>query len=94
MATEFVYKARNKSGDKIKGKIEAENKSVIAQQLREKGYFITEIDEKSGSIDIGEYLNMHKKVKLKEEINNFLLKYKDNLFIMHDLKKLKIIKKS
>jgi type IV pilus assembly protein PilC len=66
MATEFVYEAKNKSGDKVKGSIEAENKSVIARQLRDKGYYITEISEKRSSIDIGELLKMHKKVKLKD----------------------------
>lgn len=66
MATEFVYEAKNKSGDKIKGSVEAENKSVIARQLRDKGYYITEINEKRSSIDIGELLKMHKKVKLKD----------------------------
>ncbi|MFW6273902.1 MAG: type II secretion system F family protein [Halanaerobium sp.] len=66
MATEFVYEAKNKSGDKVKGSIEAENKSVIARQLRDKGYYITEISEKRSSIDIGEFLKMHKKVKLKD----------------------------
>jgi len=66
MATEFVYEAKNKSGEKVKGSIEAENKSVIARQLREKGYFITEIKEKRSSIDIGEFFSMHKRVKLKD----------------------------
>lgn len=66
MATEFVYEAKNKSGDKIKGSIEAENKSVIARQLRDKGYYITEINEKRSSIDIGEFLKMRKSVKLKD----------------------------
>ncbi len=66
MATEFVYEAKNKSGEKVKGSIEAENKSVIARQLREKGYFITQIKEKRSSIDIGEFLSMHKRVKLKD----------------------------
>src|SRR6056297_3516229 len=66
MATEFVYEAKSKNGDKVKGSIEAENKSVIARQLRDKGYYITEIKEKRSSIDIGELLKMHKRVKLKD----------------------------
>ena len=66
MATEFVYEAKSKNGEKVKGSIEAENKSVIARQLREKGYFITEIKEKRSSIDVGEFLSMHKRVKLKD----------------------------
>ncbi|MCC3143721.1 type II secretion system F family protein [Halanaerobium sp. Z-7514] len=66
MANQFKYKAKNSSGDVIKGSIEAENKSVIARQLRDKGYYITEINQVRESIDIGEVLKLHKKVKLKD----------------------------
>lgn len=66
MATEFVYEVKNKSGEKLKGSIEAENKSVIARQLRDKGYYIIKISEKRSSIDVGEFLKMHKSVKLKD----------------------------
>ncbi|PUU88409.1 type II secretion system F family protein [Halanaerobium congolense] len=65
MAIEYQYKAKNKEGDLISGTIEAENKSVIARQLRDKGYYITEISEKRKALDVGEFLKMHKKVKLK-----------------------------
>jgi type IV pilus assembly protein PilC len=66
MALEYVYKAKSKNGDVISGTIEAENKSVIARQLRDKGYYITEISEKRKVLDVGEFLKMHKKVKLKD----------------------------
>ncbi|SHM24442.1 type II secretion system F family protein [Halanaerobium congolense] len=66
MALEYVYKAKSKDGDVISGTIEAENKSVIARQLRDKGYYITEISEKRKALDVGEFLKMHKKVRLKD----------------------------
>lgn len=63
MANQFKYKAKNSSGDVVKGTIEAENKSVIARQLRDKGYYITEINQVRESMDIAEVLKLHKKVK-------------------------------
>jgi len=66
MAEEFEYKAKNKDGDLISGTIEAESKSAIARQLREKGYYITEISEKRKVFDVGEFIKKHRKVKLKD----------------------------
>ncbi|SIQ12833.1 type II secretion system F family protein [Halanaerobium kushneri] len=66
MAIEFQYTAKNKEGDVVEGTIEAENKSVIARQLREKGYYITEISEKRKAIDVGEFIKKHLKVKIKD----------------------------
>ena len=43
MAEEFEYKAKNKDGDLISGTIEAESKSAIARQLREKGLSLIHI---------------------------------------------------
>lgn len=66
MAIEFQYKAKSKNGDQISGTLEAENKSVIARQLRDKGYYITEISEKRKALDVGEFIKMHRRVKLKD----------------------------
>ena len=66
MALEFKYKAKSKEGDVISGTLEAENKSIIARQLRDKGYYITEISEKRKALDVGEFIRMHRKVKLKD----------------------------
>lgn len=66
MAPQFEYVAKNKKGETVKGTIEADNKSVIAGQLRSQGYFITDIKQKRASINIGQMFKMQKRVKLKD----------------------------
>jgi type IV pilus assembly protein PilC len=55
MAT-FVYKARNWDGKIVSAEMEGESKEVCISKLREKGYFVTSIDEKkvgAGGISFG-----------------------------------------
>lgn len=68
MAVEFQYQAKNKNGDSISGTLEAESKSVVVSQLRNKGYYITKIKKKrkSSDIDLGDLFKKYKKVKLKD----------------------------
>lgn len=66
MAPQFEYVAKNKKGETIKGNIEADNKSTIASQLREQGYYITDIKKKRESIDLNEFFKLEKKVNLKD----------------------------
>ncbi len=66
MAPEFNYVAKNKSGDKIKGSLEADNSSLVASQLKEKGYYVTSIKEKKARKSIDEYFKFHKRVKIDD----------------------------
>lgn len=55
MAT-FVYKARNWDGKIVSAEMEGESKEVCISKLREKGYFVTSIEEKkagAGGISFG-----------------------------------------
>ena len=66
MAPEFNYVAKNKSGDEIKGNLEADNSSLVASQLKEKGYYVTSIKEKKARKSIDEYFKFHKRVKIDD----------------------------
>jgi type IV pilus assembly protein PilC len=45
----FTYKARNWDGKIVSAEMEGESKEVCIAKLREKGYFVTSIQEKKGS---------------------------------------------
>ena len=66
MAPFFQYEARNKAGEKITGKLEADNSTQLAKQLKNQDYYVTSITEKRKEIDIGKSLKLSKKVKLKD----------------------------
>ncbi len=66
MAPVFEYEARSRTGKKIKGTLTADEPSVVANQLKEQGYFITSVNKKPGKKDIGEYFDFRKKVKIKD----------------------------
>ncbi len=66
MAPVFHYIAKNKNGDELKGSIEAESSSMVASQLKEKGYYITSIKEKKRRKSVGEYLQFDKRIKISD----------------------------
>lgn len=66
MAKTFAYKAKDRSGQVLVGSILAENENAVAIHIREKGYFITQIKEESGSNSINEFLDQFKSISLKE----------------------------
>lgn len=47
---QFAYKARTRDGKIITGELEADSKEAVASRLREKGYFVTQVKEKSKEI--------------------------------------------
>lgn len=66
MTPVFEYEARNREGERISGILEGEDTSLVARQLREKGYYVTSISKKSERKDIGEFLKFSRKVKIKD----------------------------
>ncbi len=66
MSPVFNYVARSKSGEQINGTLEADNSSNVASQLREKGYYVTDLDEQRDRGSFREYLKFSRKVKIKD----------------------------
>lgn len=66
MSPVFEYKARKKEGGNINGTTEADNSTAVANQLKERGYYVTAINEKRKKLDLSEYVNLTKKVKIKD----------------------------
>lgn len=66
MAPVFEYEAKNREGEKINGVLEVEDASLAAKQLREKGYFITSLNQKTKKKDAGGYFSFSKRVKISD----------------------------
>lgn len=67
MAQDFVYKAKDRTGKLLTGKIAAENEAGAAAFIREKGYFVLNIKQaKGGSSGFENYLKNMRKVSVKE----------------------------
>jgi len=66
MASLFEYEAKDRNGNKVTGELEADNKTAIATQLKEKGYYITNISVKKQSKDVSEIINFNNSVSTKE----------------------------
>lgn len=62
----YQYEAVNTSGEKISGQLEVERSSMVARQLKENGYFVTDIKEAKEKKDIGEYFKTRGRVKTKD----------------------------
>lgn len=61
----FVYKVRDVRGIPAKGELEADSRAEVANELRNKGYTVVGINEKSGGPSIGSLLNSSKRIKSK-----------------------------
>ncbi len=66
MAPMFNYVAKNREGEELKGSLEADNSSMVASQLKEKGYYVTSINEKKKRKSLGEYFKFRKRVKIND----------------------------
>lgn len=64
MAT-YVFKAMDAAGGRAAGEIEAETKQAVADQLRQRGLIVLDIDEKGGSAEISlPFMGGHKAADL------------------------------
>ena len=66
MAPMFEYEVRSENGQKIEGTLEAENESMLAQNLRKKGYYILDIKRKREGFNLSNINIFEKKVKLND----------------------------
>lgn len=66
MAPEFKYIAKNKSGDKIEGTLEADDSSQVVKKLKEKGYYVTSLNKKKNRKDVMEFFNFNKRVTISD----------------------------
>ncbi len=66
MAPEFQYVAKNKSGDKIEGKIEADNSSKVVKELKDRGYFVTSLKKKRDKKDVMDFFKFNKRVTIAD----------------------------
>ncbi|MCF8002361.1 MAG: type II secretion system F family protein [Halanaerobiales bacterium] len=66
MAPMFEYEVKTQNGEKIDGTLEAENESMLASNLRKKGYYILNIKRKREGFDLSNISLFEKKVKLND----------------------------
>lgn len=62
----FEYEVKTQKGEKIDGTLEAENESMLASNLRKKGYYILNIKRKREGFDLSNISLFEKKVKLND----------------------------
>ena len=66
MAPMFEYEVRSQNGQKIEGTLEAENESMLAKNLRKKGYYILDISRKRQGINLSDINIFQRSVKLND----------------------------
>jgi len=66
MTPKFQYVAKNKAGDRIEGKIEADNSETVVKQLKERGYFVTSLKKKKEKNDVMEFFKLNKRVTISD----------------------------
>jgi len=66
MAPVFEYEAKNRDGEKIAGILNVDNSSQAARQLREKGYYVTYINQKQEKKTINNFFKFSGKVRTRE----------------------------
>ncbi|ADL13277.1 Type II secretion system F domain protein [Acetohalobium arabaticum DSM 5501] len=66
MTKVFRYKVRDENGEQLEGALEAESREIVIDRLRNRGYYITSIEEEQESSSLGDKLKQFKKVKLKD----------------------------
>jgi type IV pilus assembly protein PilC len=62
----FAFKALDLAGVSTRGEVQADNKQMVASQLRGKGLIVLDIEEKKSAADVGEMLARFKRVKAQD----------------------------
>jgi type IV pilus assembly protein PilC len=62
----FAFEAIDLRGVPTKGEIEADSKSAVAEQLRQRGLVVLDVSEKSAPIKIEDFLRRYKSVPARE----------------------------
>src|ERR1700760_3474775 len=62
----FAFEAIDLTGIPTKGEIEADSKSQVAEQLRQRGLVVLDVSEKSAPINLEDLLRKYKRVPMRE----------------------------
>lgn len=66
MATTFIYKAKDRSGQMFTGSILADSEAAVASYVREKGYFVTQIKKKNDTASLEGIIQNFRRVSIKD----------------------------
>lgn len=66
MSTTFTYKAKDRTGQLLTGSILADSEAAVASNIREKGYFVTQIKKKSSTNSVERLLESLHRVGIKD----------------------------
>lgn len=62
----YAYKVRDRNGRELTGEIEGENRQNVTAKLRQTGYFIISVNEKTEAPTVEDIFQRFKKIKSKE----------------------------
>jgi len=62
----FNYKVRDARGNLVTGVLEAENKRLVVDKLRQSGYIVTSVEEQTAGVPVQEQLASWRKVTVKD----------------------------
>lgn len=65
-ATTFAFRAMDTAGTATAGELEASSKGQVAEQLRQRGLIVLDVNEKTNPINIEDFFNRWKTVDLRE----------------------------
>jgi type IV pilus assembly protein PilC len=65
-ATTFTFRAMDLAGSATAGEVEAESKSQVSEQLRQRGLIVLEVSEKSNPLKIEDIMRRWKSVDMRE----------------------------
>lgn len=65
-ATTFAFRAMDAAGTASAGEIQAETKGQVAEQLRQRGLIVLDVNEKKSPVNIEDFFNRWKKVDMRE----------------------------
>ena len=65
-ATTFEFKAMDLAGSTSSGEIQAESKSAVGEQLRQRGLIVLDVSEKSNPFNIEDLLKRWRGVDMRE----------------------------
>lgn len=66
MAAGYAYKVKDRSGQIVSGAIEGDNLAAVVGKLRQMGYTVLNVQEKSAAKQVGSIQLFKKKVKIKD----------------------------
>jgi type IV pilus assembly protein PilC len=65
-ATTFAFRAMDTAGTATAGEVEAESKGQVAEQLRQRGLIVLDVNEKTSPVNIEDFFKRWKSVDMRE----------------------------